>query len=365
MRKNTITILFLACIAFSCSTKIKNKDIDIINYAIQADKKLKDTLVDSVKFIKLLEPETNQFSSISKIILKENYIYILDKYGSGGIFVFDKNGKFISPIGKIGRAENEYIKAWDFDVTQNGVIVYDRGGKKLLWYTKEGIFIKSKKTDFVFDGLKSLKDGNLLVALGLNEQQNEVCVVDSHIQITKTLLKFREGNKDDKITDNVFQQTGDVIIYNRPINNIVYVFDEKGMYGCQFDFFNRNVPVQLQDSYDKFITKGGKGKYIYMYDCPIRIGQSYVFSVFCNGNKGALVYNTKLHVQTLTEWKKGMSTNDIILPLYSDGYAVYGWMDDSVYELIKDKENISDDIKNHLLHGGKVITVYYLNRELL
>lgn len=42
---------------------------------------------------------------------------------------------------------------------------------------------------------------------------------------------------------------------------------------------------------------------------------------------------------------------------------VYGWMDDSMIELISDKEEMPIEVINHLQKHGKVISIYHLNRN--
>jgi hypothetical protein len=84
--------------------------------------------------------ETNKASiigSIDKVIVDGEYIFILDRTLSSTLFMFSKNGKYITKITKIGEGPNEIIHPYDFDVDRKNkqVIVYDGILSKFVFLT--------------------------------------------------------------------------------------------------------------------------------------------------------------------------------------------------------------------------------------
>lgn len=369
MKKTNILVWgFLCVILFACTHSKEEKLMKKTYYAINYDNKITENIVDSINYVKLIGIHGVQPTSISKILLNKEHYYVFDKYGSGLVMVFDNYGNFITTIGQRGNAENEYVKAWDFDITKKNVIVYDIAKGKINWYSLEGQFLKSQKTPMLFKGIKALENGDFIVAMSKEGgHKYEVCLLDTFLQIKKSFIKFENEAIDDKITENIFQKTDNSILYNRSINNNVYEFNKDGelVSNMYFDFWGNNVPKEQTYSYVN--NKKMKKEYTYMYDCPLKIGGKYIFSIFSKGNKGALVYDTLKKKCKHIIWEKAQTqgsvyTSDFVLPLCVKDKNVYGWMDESVYQIIKDKENVPQDIVQHIVQGGIAIIIYKLRK---
>lgn len=94
--------------------------------------------VDSV--CTLAFPDEIKLCDISKFIVKNNRIYIMDSKCARTIFVFDESGKYLFKLGERGRAKHEYThEPTDFFVdNMNNTYVFDREGQKVISFTKRG-----------------------------------------------------------------------------------------------------------------------------------------------------------------------------------------------------------------------------------
>lgn len=63
--------------------------------------------VDSIAYVKLETSEESMMVRVGEIIIKNQYIYAVD-YGQSAVLVFDKKGKFVSKLAKVGEGPDEY-----------------------------------------------------------------------------------------------------------------------------------------------------------------------------------------------------------------------------------------------------------------
>lgn len=149
--KPTLILLILALLFTTCSEKTNDsKSISNINEnALFIDLSdlptgLED-LSNDIKDIKFVPLETSTkclISNIRKIIENEDYVFISDDKGKS-ILRYDKKGKYISKIERIGKGPGEYGEIFGFSLipkTQE-LLILDFNFNKLLQYNYEGDFI--------------------------------------------------------------------------------------------------------------------------------------------------------------------------------------------------------------------------------
>ena len=94
-----------------------------------------DAAIADVAYVPLETNEQSLIGNISKIICQGNKFYVLDKFQAQGVFVFSKEGKFLSAIKKPGQGPGEYIELADMDVDGEGnVYVFDNARTNLICY---------------------------------------------------------------------------------------------------------------------------------------------------------------------------------------------------------------------------------------
>lgn len=359
-----VVILFISC--GNNSQQQSNSDIEIDKIQLNDDcfDEIKTGLIDSIRILKLNENEKSYFVSISKLMVHNDTLYVFDRFGKNLLVSFDRNGNYITTFSQKGGGPKEYVRLWDFDVDSKYVYLYDRATQKMLYYDHAGNFVKSNSTSFRGDAFVVLQNNEYLFSLAKENNNPKVCITDSTLTITKTLLSYQKEDIDDRMTDNLFQRVNNTIYYNKVVNDSVYVFSDQGdMQKCYyFKFNNRNVPDDEKQSYDKLVSSKGKEEYVYFNDCPMALNNFIVGSVFQNGNKGTFLYDTEKNKGGIKEWRANkIELSDIILPITTTQNCVIGWMDYSVYEALSDKSMFSSELTQHLNDGGHILVFYYLN----
>lgn len=121
--------------AILCMTSCQSQKSDVDNGTIMIDwdnTPLGNFDIKDVEYVPLETTEASLLSSISKIIFRNNCFYVLDKK-SGGVYVFDRKGTFLSSIVKPGEGPEEYIELMDMDVDKEGnVYIADNVRMKIL-----------------------------------------------------------------------------------------------------------------------------------------------------------------------------------------------------------------------------------------
>jgi len=108
------------------------------------------SIFDSIGYIKLSNSPNSIIGEINKIVFKDDFIYILDRYKTKALKKFTKTGDFICQIGNTGDGPNDYIEPTDFSITENEIIIYDQFKHRMIFYNFNGTYIRSKKVPFLF-----------------------------------------------------------------------------------------------------------------------------------------------------------------------------------------------------------------------
>ena len=102
-----------------------------------------------IKNLEYIPLETNAnvlISTINKMLVLDNRIYVADYYVGKSLFVFDFHGKLVFKIDRLGKGPGEFINFIDFNITESGdIILWDVAQQKLIKYSKDGIFVTEKR----------------------------------------------------------------------------------------------------------------------------------------------------------------------------------------------------------------------------
>jgi len=123
--------LLFSLFLMSCSNQQSQKDLQMIGdyFTIDLDGE-KETSIPfssyfkSVRTIILETGDDCLIGKIDELQVFDDYIFILDSNKAKGLFIFDKEGKFIRKIGNIGRGPGEYVELLDFTYDVKNCIVY-------------------------------------------------------------------------------------------------------------------------------------------------------------------------------------------------------------------------------------------------
>lgn len=125
-----------------------------------------DSVLNNFKCIKLETNDNCLFSSISKMRVYKDKIYLCDRRGTKFIFIYDTSGKHLKTINNQGRANNEFIAIENFEIDyiNEKLVVNDDPGSKLLYYDLDGNFEYSVPVKWKLQDYAVLSNGRFLRA---------------------------------------------------------------------------------------------------------------------------------------------------------------------------------------------------------
>ena len=100
---------------------------------------------EDVEMIPLEFTDKSILGGIRKVVLSEDFIFVQDKSNRGGIYTFDRNGKFLYRIGNQGQGPEECLALFDFSINEKDKLIYllDQPRGKILVFTFDNQFVKS------------------------------------------------------------------------------------------------------------------------------------------------------------------------------------------------------------------------------
>lgn len=321
-----------------------------------------------LKHILLEKTKAGLISSIDKIKVKNNIIYILDNTGLHYLYVFGINGNFIRKIGKRGKGPGEYSRLCDFDIDKNGnIYLYDRQHKKLLIYDSLGFFIKEKNLPFRADAFNLLNEGKYIFSVvkenNFSGDHPKIVITDSLFFVKKSYFSYDEKFLDNKGNTNIFNECSKGLLYNKPVNDSIFLFDKEGVIIESYfiDFGPKALPEMYKNDYIKYIQSKNKS-FLYIYRTPFLISNYILGNMYLDSKKAIFLYDLEkdnMHVKLFT--KENISCNDMVMPMFIlNDSTIISYFDYEVYLYSKDKNNLNFLVKKQLEEGGNVLSVFRL-----
>jgi 6-bladed beta-propeller len=139
MKTISSIFLFLIIMVIYCCKSNEKFNHDLINLENVAVENIKiSTIADSIYYIKLETSNECLIKHIQKIEVDKELIFILDN--NERLLLFDRDGKFLNQIGKIGKGPGEYTNINDFSIDSINNIAYILDGRQILGYNYSGRF---------------------------------------------------------------------------------------------------------------------------------------------------------------------------------------------------------------------------------
>jgi hypothetical protein len=106
-------------------------------------------IIDSSYFIPLETTDEILIKKIDKIVFDDDKIFVLDREGNNKILVFNRQGKFMYSVGKVGQGPGEHIEACDFCLNPQDKMIYMIcTRKRIMQYKYNGDFVKQTISKF-------------------------------------------------------------------------------------------------------------------------------------------------------------------------------------------------------------------------
>jgi hypothetical protein len=278
-------------------------------------------------FIPLETNENSIISGINKIYFTDNHIYILDRDGGKGVFIFDRNGKFIRKIGRTGGGPGEYVSIDDFTIDKNNLTVYLLTNREnILLYRVDGKYIRSFKTDFYASKIEYSSSSNKIYFVGDGSGDNLI-IADLNGKKIKGFFPNSDLGQHTRILINPFNNLDTAVLYRR--------FLDDNIYSLKDDFLHIHYKI---DFGDKALSQSELKKILKLdskqFKYSLQKFKSHI-KYYVENDKNILFYFFLDKMPHLCVYEKGNNK--------SETYSVMNLQDDILYfETFPIIENITD-----------------------
>ncbi len=225
-----ILFLFIGCF----NKKNGNQSISSENIKIDIDSIDKNDTVyftDIFSDYKIIPLETKKeclVGQINSIRFCDDKIVVLDSRIGKAVFVFDRNGKFIRKIGKIGKGPGEYVSPGSIatDEDKKEVAIYDEMLNRIQLFSLDGKFINSIKIKQKL-ACKSIEisDNKIYLSNYIHKSIKYLLfAIDPDGQIVGEWLpnQYEFQNNSTTAPYNIFLRTSHEVRFRDHLMNIVY-----------------------------------------------------------------------------------------------------------------------------------------------
>lgn len=375
--KNRIFYLFLiiTLVLTACDQKLKNKSalisnirVDFSEASFENFKRL--NVVDTTLLIALAEDVENDLvlGQLDKIIILNDTIYIADTYLKR-LLMYDMQGNILGKIGNLGGGPGEFASLSDFCVKKDGSIyIYDSASNKILVYGKESNFLRDYPISFKAEQFQATKDGFLFGLAPYNQDDmtlgKQIAYTDNEFALLATALEY------DKNIDSNYEffspmiPVGDDVIYNRVINNNIYILGSRGENKqiLHFDFGDYNIVAE--DLKDINALLDSDKDYCYIACPPVMIDSMIMGVLNKKGELYTFIYDQKRDEMALNRLAD-FSCKNINLPITSIGSNfLVSYFNKDIYSSYSQSDELNFELKNKIDQGAFVLCLSKIRGEI-
>ena len=328
-----ITIIFFSCV---------NKDFSYSNYIDlrqKPDSKIKNLsdIALYVDYIPLQTSENNLIPRISDIKTCDSLIYILLSFKE--ILCFDKTGKYLHKLSKLGRGPDEYLGIDDFDIVSDDSLIVLTKDKILIYSLSSNEYFLVKTLSFQPPQPSNLDfiTGQNSILLSFSSVSGDEPFRNLIISLNGDTLKFRLNfNRYIKKSDFV------VIIRNENLsyryNNMLYFKEMFSDTIFTLDLSNNFLPYIIFNSHGKMPTAQERAKSDefnlsdYRRLTNILEVRRYLFYELSYKQAGHSIFydkisNEKKEINSKSQLKDDIIGGIDIIPGFCSNEKFYSWID--------------------------------------
>jgi|GEM_PF-7123421 hypothetical protein len=232
-----------------------------------------------IKYIQLESPENHLIGEISGLIYFKDRFYILDSEYTKSIFCFEKNGRFLFEIKRIGQGPGEYLNpsSISIDEINNHLLVYCRTSHQVLIFDLVGNFLKSIKLDFFANHFAYLSEDKFVFfcdfthsnrRLLKNHLYPNLIITNSKGKIIDTAFPYSDKINYSLIptSTSLFNTLQNVISVSIPYNDTIYHISNRNLKRAfSIDFGRYTKDKKFYDQlYDGNLTFADLHEYLNM-----------------------------------------------------------------------------------------------------
>lgn len=175
-------------------------------------------ICDSVSFIQLETDSNSIVGVVDKIVVDSTNIYILS---NNNLYIYNKQGKLDFKISRKGHAKNEYVEINDFCISQASIFIADTQAKKILIFSKYGIYDRTIATSVFPEFIESISDSLLAISCSGLEGYR-LTMLDTRDGHTKQGYFQYDKHFSSPIPQTFVRTDKNQILYKQPFSNVYY-----------------------------------------------------------------------------------------------------------------------------------------------
>ena len=206
-------------------------------------------LIKNVKLIRL-ESDGCVVGRIDKIVSNDSLLYIMDKSVTNEVYVFTKEGRFVSKISRYGHGKYEYSQLWDifFDKNNNALCLLSRADQKIISFSPDGKKVIGEcKLPKMFGHMVAMTNGYIGYMDNYSQNPNipdNVWLMDKSFNLLDGFFRI-DPQVESSTTFEVYAMSvfGDTLLYKPEFSNTIYqIKDGKASERYKLDFGDKTFP---------------------------------------------------------------------------------------------------------------------------
>lgn len=198
--------------------------------------------ISDVRIISLEFNENCPLREITKVVVADSSIFIIDGRNSKGIYRFDMNGKFICRIGQLGRGPGEHISLMDFSVNseRKSIYILCNGTKNVFEYSYNNELLQVIPVGHAADDMEYMDNRFYLFRENSPFQEFNLIIEDMK---GKPIVGLFRSNRNQKSSAKwVFTKQQNHILMHTGNNDTIYKLkDESIEYAYNIDFGKQKI----------------------------------------------------------------------------------------------------------------------------
>ncbi|MDH6313866.1 hypothetical protein M2137_002657 [Parabacteroides sp. PFB2-10] len=231
-------------------------------------------IFESVKIVELETTPESLIAEITSLIIHEGNIYILDII-TESVFVFDRDGNYVSKIQNVGEGPDEYLNVNNFDIDAQKRLLVLFCGNKIQYYDLDNLsMVKQDRDSFPAAQKKYIgNDAFASYAANMQTRNNDKNlllvkdnkIIDSSFPIEKNLTGYNLSQNYNFGMKNDMNYTWFVT----PFSNEVYSINDKSINkNKKITFTSGELPTNIfsENPKEKFTEKLFSTNYSFLID---------------------------------------------------------------------------------------------------
>lgn len=183
------------------------------------------------QYIPLITGDSVFIGEISKLIIKNNNFWILDRITSK-IFGFSKEGKLFTLIDREGEGPGRYQRISDIAISDDAVFIFDAFSGTMYEFGLNGEFIGDKQTKVSSSHMELLQNGGFVFYHDYiknewnsgNKVQYNLTLTDENLKVTKQILENKLSPEPEFLIGNQknFSRNNSSLLVFESYQNTVY-----------------------------------------------------------------------------------------------------------------------------------------------